>query len=228
MQKLKRNEQLIQLERMVAKMPGAIYWKDTQGKFLACNDNQTKVLGLKRESMLGKNTIEVGALFGCTEENSIQAHQNSLDVLQTLTYKQIEEIVTINGKIQTVLSQKSPVITSDGALLGLAGISIWAIHRKNFKKTENYLEKITSLIQLYVQNIFPKLSDIELQCLYFLIQRMSFKEIARALNLSVHAIESCIDHMKHKLDCANRLELIGKAIDLGYVNLTFNNFHHFH
>lgn len=40
MDKIQINEQILQLENIVAAMPGTIYWKDTEGRLLGFNNNQ--------------------------------------------------------------------------------------------------------------------------------------------------------------------------------------------
>ena len=54
-----RSENLI-LRNVIATMPGNVYWKDTEGKYLGCNNNMAKILGFHSpETMLGKKSKDI-------------------------------------------------------------------------------------------------------------------------------------------------------------------------
>lgn len=229
MNEILRNEQIYQLEHIVAAMPGTIYWKDTEGRLLGCNQNQIKFLGISKKNIIGKNTLEIGGLCKWSKGATNLVHQNSLSVVKNFSAQYLEEILFIKETPQTVLSFKSPLITAEKTICGLAGVSILTTNHKNSKKIESYLEKTANLItfKLSTTTIFPKLAKRELECLHFIIRGLTAKQIGKVLNLSFRTVESYIENMKYKFNCSSRSELIGKAIDLGYIHLTVKNPHNF-
>lgn len=52
------------------------------------------------------------------------------------------------------------------------------------------------------------LSSREKQCAYFLLNGMTAKEIGHQLGLSNRTIETYIEHIKIKLQCRNKTQLI--------------------
>lgn len=64
-----------------------------------------------------------------------------------------------------------------------------------------------------------KLSQRELECLFFLIRGKTTKSIAKYLNLSPRTVESYIEQIKFKLGCVKKEELIEMAIYKGYMNI---------
>lgn len=217
------NEQIFQLENIVAAMPGTIYWKDTEGRLLGCNNNQARVFDLNKNDIFSKNILEIGSILNWEEKIAIEVHQNSLEVISKRHQKQIEEIVLVNGVWKHFLSCKNPLFDSHGNVVGLAGASIEVSKNCQTKIVETYLEKIEKIITFNSNKSFPKLAKREIECLYFMIRGMTAKQIGKLLNLSFRTIETYIENMKLKLNCCNRSELIGKAIDLGYIHISIGN-----
>lgn len=54
------------------------------------------------------------------------------------------------------------------------------------------------------------LTKREAQCLYFLFQGKSAKEIGKILNISHRTVELYCDRIRRKLNCRTRIELLGK------------------
>lgn len=73
--------------------------------------------------------------------------------------------------------------------------------------------------QFYLSN----LSNRQLQCANLLLEGNTVKEIAAYLNLSPRTIETYIDHLKHKLNCHTKTDLIVKLTKLKLVNQSLNN-----
>lgn len=100
--------------------PGNVYWVDTDGVILGCNDQQAESLGFSStKDIVGKNIAEllpkkeVGRLLSLQDE--------VIDTGETIT---IEEELTFKGEPLYFLSQKSPLKSLDGEAVGLMGFSI--------------------------------------------------------------------------------------------------------
>ena len=53
------NNQIFNYDNILSYLPGRIYWKNLNGEYLGCNDNQLKYLGLSSfEEYIGKNDFD--------------------------------------------------------------------------------------------------------------------------------------------------------------------------
>ena len=57
----------------------------------------------------------------------------------------------------------------------------------------------------------------ERQVLAFLVEGMSAKEIAIGLGIAPRTVECHIDHLRAKMQCRNRVQLIASAVGAGIV-----------
>lgn len=64
-----------------------------------------------------------------------------------------------------------------------------------------------------INNNLAPLSKREKECAHYLIKGMSTKEMAMVLKVSPRTIESHIDHIKTKLNCNTRLQIISKSLE---------------
>lgn len=67
------------------------------------------------------------------------------------------------------------------------------------------------------------LTQRQTQCLYYLIRGKTAKEIGKIINLSPRTIEDHIAGLRYKLNCNTIRELVGKAIECGFVNVQIDN-----
>lgn len=119
------------LHRIIELLPGNVYWKDKQGKFLGVNNNVAKIAGLQSPSdLIGKTTLdlfpgEIGRL----------AHLNDQEVLATGIEHSFEEIGP-NTKNQPAiyLSKKMPFYNSSGEIMGTLGIALDISERKKMEE----------------------------------------------------------------------------------------------
>jgi len=71
----------------------------------------------------------------------------------------------------------------------------------------------TQLIEAH--NITTRQAD----CLYYLVQGHTAKQIGAILSLSHRTIEHHIDALKNKYQCASRAELIMKALKMDFIQM---------
>lgn len=119
------------IENIIAKTPGHVYWKNTEGLYLGCNDAQALSFGLEsNKAVVGKHDHE---LFENKKEyEKIVAHDQ--EVINTQQSKIIEEEAKFNNKEMLFLSHKSPLIDKDGKTHGMVGVSIDITQQKKLEK----------------------------------------------------------------------------------------------
>ncbi len=64
-----------------------------------------------------------------------------------------------------------------------------------------------------------KLSERQIECLFFLLRGKSTKDIGNILSLSSRTVESYINEIKFKMSCLTKGELIEKAFYEGLINI---------
>ena len=122
------------LETIVAILPGNVYWKDTEGHHLGCNNNQLKVLGLTPKQYIGKNNLEI-------QKDKVSAKQimeNDQLVITSGKPMTFEEslIDSYDNKI-IYLSNKVPLKDPEGRIIGILGVSLDITDRKKLQNNLN-------------------------------------------------------------------------------------------
>jgi DNA-binding NarL/FixJ family response regulator len=77
---------------------------------------------------------------------------------------------------------------------------------------KQYLEQVCS--NFTVDN--TTLHTRETLCIYYLIRGMTAKQIGIVMSISERTVEGYIVSIKNKLGCANRYEIITKALNSGF------------
>lgn len=76
--------------------------------------------------------------------------------------------------------------------------------------------------RVYFEHQVYTLTLREAQCLYYSLQGYSAKQIAKQLTLSHRTVETYMEHIKVKLQCRNKLHLLG-GVDISALPLTAMN-----
>jgi len=110
----------ISLENIIALLPGNIYWLDKNGKFLGCNNNMLRAIGLNSTTEYIGKTYE-----DLYEKEHIQViKKTDKKVMDNDMAIVLEEIAITPGKKPTIyLTRKEPLHDSSGKVIGLLGVS---------------------------------------------------------------------------------------------------------
>lgn len=117
---VKNEKTEISLETIMAILPGHVYWLDRNNVFLGCNDLQAKTIGLSsRHEIVGRTVPEFQA-----KENAEHILKVNNKVMATGNPEVVEEpYLRSDGKTAIYLSQKVPIKSKGGEVIGLLGIS---------------------------------------------------------------------------------------------------------
>lgn len=129
------------LENIIAKTPGHIWWKDKNLKFLGCNDQQAKTVGLKsRHEIIGKKSIDITSRNQLPIEWKKQAlaiDRRDKEIISTGIGLVVEEpLVLLDGTEAIYLSKKEPMKDESGNIIGLIGMSFDITAQKIAKSLE--------------------------------------------------------------------------------------------
>ncbi len=134
-------ERLEMLESIIALMPGHVYWVDTQGFYLGCNDNQAKSAGLhSKKTIVGKKNSDLPWNFntGMLPEALDKINQEVIKTGKTILLE--EPAILQDGTELMFLSNKVPLRNQQDNIIGMVGISIDITARKK-AESELLLEK---------------------------------------------------------------------------------------
>lgn len=142
--------------------------------------------------------------------------KNDQEIIIRNKARLINEPATLSdGSIRNIFSYKIPLHTRTKKVIGIMGISlplmiddfISSISPKleiNESKASNHLEQIS-------------LTKCQMDCLFYLVNGMTMKQIAVTIGRSPKAIEHILEAVKIKLKCYSRSELIATALKLPFI-----------
>ncbi len=115
------------LDVIIDLLPGHVYWKDTQGRILGCNQRQAEALGFASPAeLIGKTDFDL-----YSQELAQRICDVDRQVMESKQEISVEEWVTLgNGNTIPVLTKKRPLINAQGEVVGILGISFDITDRK--------------------------------------------------------------------------------------------------
>ncbi len=139
------DELIVQLQKevdtlkfIISMMPGHIYWKDLNSRYMGCNNNVAKVLKLNSpHEIVGKTDLE---LLG--PEYAKELRRIDLQIIESKQELRIEEEGNdTHGQPAYYLTQKTPLYDSNGQIQGVLGISLDITARKQIEKNLRIAKK---------------------------------------------------------------------------------------
>ena len=126
-------------ENIIEKLPGHIFWKDTNSVLLGSNEQQAKTIGLKsRHDIPGRTCYDMITSYSSEKDRIKQAEEIlAIDrrIMSTGVPEVIEEPLTLpTGEKRTFLSNKMPLYNKKQEVIGLLGVA--------FDITEQKIHKI--------------------------------------------------------------------------------------
>ena len=129
------------LKRILAYIPGSVFWKDINGKYIGCNDFVVKMAGLNSDKdIIGKTDYDL-----CWNDRAEVYRQNDLQVMNTCQPLEAEESVTSSdGKKIVFMACKSPLRGENNEVIGIIGTALDISAKKEaeqLKKEKEILEE---------------------------------------------------------------------------------------
>lgn len=111
----------IYLDNVLLRIPGNIYWKDKNGKYLGCNNVQAKLAGFNSPSdMIGKTDYELPwhdiADILCEVDQRIMRTCVPEELIETPSFPDGTKII--------MLTNKAPLFDDKGDVIGIIGVSL--------------------------------------------------------------------------------------------------------
>ena len=195
-------------------LPGYIGWKDLNRHYLGANKALLELKGVRDvEECSGKTDEELSP--DSIEENKLFQLQD----LSVLSGKKISTVHLDSKTSEVFQLEKCPLTDSKNNTTGLIYYCRPCPKDEVFRMLRQYDETLQINSHHYTLNDHEnkyELTNREYECVFLLIRGKSAKEIGTLLSLSKRTIESYIEHIKNKMDCKNKAEILVKAMLHGY------------
>lgn len=155
--KLPAKKIAISAENIINYFPEYLYWTDTQGILLGCNDQVVRYLGFKsKKSLIGKTILEIGKLLRWGNNITKKIQKNNETVIKTGMEKTTEEMsISANGEKVVFLSHKAPLRNTKGKIIGMIGTSV------NINVLKERYEKLRIIKEKAEQSSKDSFSNLE-------------------------------------------------------------------
>jgi len=189
-------------------MPCSVYFETADGVIRMLNERNAAFCGFDSVSnAIGKH------YFDTLPKRTVSLlRYNDNIVMQSEAATLFEEdILQDNSEVKKAITLKLPWYNNDKKVMGLFGMSI-LVGKDALTQPLLQMAKMGFLTEHQYQS-HPKeivLPRQQKACANFLLTGMTNKQIARELNLSPRTVETYINHLKSKLHCKNKMELIAK------------------
>jgi PAS domain S-box-containing protein len=110
-------------------VPGLIYFKDTQSRFIHVNKAKAEEHGLKKEDLIGKTDFD----FYPVEEARIK-YEDEQEVMEYKSVVNKEELIETSKGKRWIWTSKAPYFDENGAVKGTFGISWDITDQKKYEK----------------------------------------------------------------------------------------------
>lgn len=207
------------IESNLNQMEGAVAYKTADHEIIHCNKKYLECAGYKNvKKITGKTDCDL-----VWQQYSDIYHQQENDILKGKTYAALYPGKRADESNTIYLSKKYPWVNEDGFVIGIIsyGLELQSTSADlKFLFDQSIISPGTGFpiqdsidFSQSIENPY-KLTNRQLDCLFYLVKGMTIKEIAKTLDLSPKTVEHYLDAIKIKLGCNSRSTLITKALTL--------------
>jgi len=110
------------LWQSLEQVPGCVFWKDAEGRYLGCNEEFTTMIGVKKEAVIGKTDFEIEHLSKrashyLKQDQEIMRSGRPRWAIHETYYNQADHPVRM-------IANKKPLIDSLGNVVGIIGLCL--------------------------------------------------------------------------------------------------------
>ncbi|MCX5814806.1 MAG: PAS domain S-box protein [Proteobacteria bacterium] len=146
-------DQLHFLQQLLDGIPNPVFYKNTQGVYLGCNNAYTVFTGLSKEEMIGKNVYD---LFPRGRADIYrEAEEGLLKSPGVIDYE--ISITDRDGMMRHIVHNKASYVGLDGQLAGIVGVIFDITSRRQaedaLKEKEARYHSLSNMLQLMCDNV---------------------------------------------------------------------------
>lgn len=209
------------LRSIIALIPGNVYWKDRDGRFLGCNNNVANILGYEKpDDLIGKRNDE---LFDPTLAAQADELDNKIQNTAMAAYRE-EQGLNIDKQAATYLTKKSPLFNDTGEVIGILGVSLDITERKKIEEDLKLAKERAEAISMAKSEFIANLShDIKTplagmigmaELLTYHLKEQKNLEFAQILLLSGKQLLNFFDNCMEAFKLESDITLITETFSL--------------
>ena len=199
-------------------LPFGVFYKNRDFRYEQINKQMLHMVKFKQEAqVLGYTDREMP----WEQYANIYNKYDKLLLANQKTTVTIDPVIDCSGSKWMNICKRSSAVNSEGKIMGILGLvtflknhtllqSIFLLHENDKKLRSGMPEQGYEI----VGNI-GNLTKREFECLFFMLRGKSAKETAKILSIAPRTIEKHIEHIKLKLNCHRRSDIIEKALHDG-------------
>lgn len=194
----------VALENILNNLPGHVYWKNLEGRFLGCNLLQAQSAGFSSpKDMIGRSDYDMP-----WKEQADEYRRNDLQVINTgIPIISEEESTLKNKSTRTFLAHKVPLRGENNEILGVLGISLDITEQKKIqealKRAEGQAEGMSLVSAAMAHELRTPLGSIS----------MGAKGIEKFLPILVEAYQLAQQHkLPVKLIPKEQIEILSDVL----------------
>lgn len=215
------------LKNVLDQLPCICFWKDKNSVYKGGNKALLESNGfLTLDEIVGRCDYDLPQFYDDADKYTEQDKFS----LAGNTQFNVARPHNPDGTKAVHLIKKGPLFNDNNEITGLIGVG-FEMTRLNFKDIFSMLATADLKISDFITNNSNKdpifsyknihFTKREAQVIGNLLRGNTAASTAKNLCLSRKTVEHYIEKLKDKLDCQNKVELINKAFDLGFIDLMF-------
>jgi PAS domain S-box-containing protein len=187
------SQQVHFMQQLIEAIPGPVYYKDAQLRYLGCNSAFEAFTGLPASQVIGKSPLDVYPKEWA--DQYIAADQKLLDEQGAQIYESLVRYA--NGEVRDVMFHKAIFTRPDGTVGGMVGLMLDITERKS---AEASVRKNRQLLQDIIDNSTALIYVKDLEGRFLLINR-AMEELLRTTVFSGRRLsrESILGKTDHDL-----------------------------
>ncbi len=170
------SQQLHFMRQLIEAIPGPVFYKDDQLRYLGCNSAFEAFIGLPARDLIGKKPLDFSP--GELADQAVAADRELIRTAGSLIYE--SQVRYANGEMRDVMFHKATFTRPDGSVGGLVGLMIDITERKF---AEASVRKNRQLLQDIIDNSTALIYVKDLEGRFLLINR-AMEELLRATAFS--------------------------------------------
>ena len=138
------SQQLHFLRQLIDAIPGPVFYKDTQSRYLGCNSAFEALIGRPTSELIGKTPYDITTRELADEY--VAADRELLDNPGSRIYE--SQVRYANGEMRDVMFHKATFTRPDGTVGGLVGLMLDITERKRLEEQLREAQKLEAMGQL--------------------------------------------------------------------------------
>lgn len=203
------------VDSIINNLPGAVYWKDLEGRYMGCNKFVATMAGFNNpEDMIGKTDYDL-----CWKEFAQEwriLDNKVIDHNETLTRE--EHVKLANGEIITELTFKTPLKNEYNEIIGVIGTSLDITELKETqeklkaaKKTAELTLKSLQQAQIEEKKLSAKTKRLEIENAKHKVELKAQAEFTRLVSHVYHDINTPLVSFTSLLELLSQLPPINSV-----------------